>query len=383
MAAHLSTIAAREYFWRWLRRLISKTAARSSWAISAGGTSWVARLIQQGDTVPQSSQAVAQFCRRMCALALLCVGTLAGSVAVAQSAWPTRPIRLVVPFPAGGTVDAVARTLGAQVTASLNASVVVENVPGAGGSIAAQRVVKAPPDGYTLLFTTPNLTINPALNDRLGFDTARDLMPVSLVAQIPELLVAHSGQPYTDFAGFVKFAGANPGKLNYASAGNGTLPHITMELLLQRLNLQVVHIPYKGAAPALNDLLAGTVALKYDTIATAAGHIRAGVIRPLAIASLKRSPLLPDVPTIAESGLPGYQGILWMGVLAPSGTPRDVIDILYKAFSQALTAPNVVKRFDTDGVEAVGSSPAEFGRLIESELRQWADVVKRANIKAD
>lgn len=330
-----------------------------------------------------SQQTLLKISRRMAAWALLCAVAVASSAVWAQAAWPNRPIRLVVPFPAGGTVDAVARTLGAQVTAALNVPVLVENVPGAGGSIAAQRVVKAPPDGYTLLFTTPNLTINPALNDRLGFDTARDLMPVSLVAQIPELLVAHSGQPYTDFAGFVKFAGAHPGKLNYASAGNGTLPHITMELLLQRLNLQVVHIPYKGAAPALNDLLAGTVALKYDTIATSAGHIRAGVIRPLAIASLKRSPLLPDVPTIAESGLPGYQGILWMGVLAPNGTPPDVIDFLYKAFNQALAAPGVIRRFETDGVDPVGSSPGEFGRLIESELRQWAEVVKRANIKAD
>lgn len=330
-----------------------------------------------------SSQDMVRVSVRAWVSALCLVGTLIGSAAWAQPTWPSRPIRLVVPFPAGGTVDAVARTLGAQVTASLGAPVVVENVPGAGGSIAAQRVVKAPPDGYTLLFTTPNLTINPALNDRLGFNTARDLAPVSLVAQIPELLVAHAGQPFTDFAGFVKFAGANPGKLNYASAGNGTLPHITMELLLQRLNLQVVHIPYKGAAPALNDVLAGTVGLKYDTIATAAGHIRAGVIRPLAIASLKRSPLLPDVPTIAESGLPGYQGILWMGVLAPGGTPREPIEILHKGFSEALSAPNVVRRFDADGVEAVGSSPAEFARLIESELRQWADVVKRANIKAD
>ena len=308
---------------------------------------------------------------------------LALACAAASAAFPDKPIRLVVPFPAGGTVDAVARSLGAQLASVLGAPVLIENVPGAGGSLAAQRVVKSAADGHSLLFTTPNFTINPALNDKLGFDTARDLAPVSLVAQIPELLVAHAGQPYADFAGFVKYAAANPGKLNYASAGNGTLPHITMELLLQKLNLQVVHIPYKGAAPALNDVLSGTVALKYDTIATAAAHVRAGRIKPLALASLKRSPLMPDVPTIAEAGLPGYQGILWMGVLAPAGTPRDVIDALHKGLVQALRDPALIKRFETDGVEAVGSAPAEFARLIDAELRQWSEVVKRANIKAD
>ncbi|MEI7786178.1 MAG: tripartite tricarboxylate transporter substrate binding protein [Betaproteobacteria bacterium] len=308
---------------------------------------------------------------------------LALMAASAQSAFPDKPVRLIVPFPAGGTVDAVARTLGAQLALVLSTPVLIENVPGAGGSLAAQRVVKSTADGYTLLFTTPNHTINPALNDKLGFDTARDLAPVSLVAQIPELLIAHAGQPYSDFAGFVKYASANPGKLSYASAGNGTLPHITMELLLQKLNLQALHIPYKGAAPALNDVLSGVVALKYDTIATAAAHVRAGRIRPLALASLKRSPLMPDVPTIAEAGLPGYQGILWMGVLAPAGTPRDVVETVHKGLVQALRDPALVKRFETDGVEAVGSAPADFARLIDTELRQWAEVVKRANIKAD
>jgi tripartite-type tricarboxylate transporter receptor subunit TctC len=314
----------------------------------------------------------------LAASALLTLGCVA-----AHAAFPDKPVRLIVPFPAGGTVDAVARTLGAQLAGVLNTPVLIENVPGAGGSLAAQRVVKAAADGYTLLFTTPNLTINPALNDKLGFDTARDLAPISLVAQIPELLIAHAGQPYSDFAGFVKYTRANPGKLSYASAGNGTLPHITMELLLQKLNLQVLHIPYKGAAPALNDVLSGVVALKYDTIATSAAHVRAGRIKALALASLKRSSLMPDVPTIAESGLPGYQGILWMGVLAPAATPKDVIDAVHKGLAQSLRDPALIKRFETDGVEPVGSAPAEFTRLIDSELRQWSEVVKRANIKAD
>ena len=311
-----------------------------------------------------------------------CVGILGALAITAHAAYPDRPIRLIVPFSAGGTVDAVARTLGAQLSQVMNTPVLIENVPGAGGALATQRVIRSTPDGYTLLFTTPNHTINPALNDKIGFDTARDLTAISLVAQIPELLIANASQPYSDFAGFVKYATSNPGKLNYASAGNGTLPHITMELLQQKLGLQMTHVPYKGAAPALNDVLSGVVALKYDTIATSAGHIRNGRIKPLAIASLKRSPLMPDVPTIAESGLPGYQGILWMGVLAPAGTPRDIVDMMNRELRTTLRDPGVLKQLEANGVETVGNTPAEFEKLIETELRQWADLIKSSNIKA-
>ena len=311
-----------------------------------------------------------------------CVGILGALAITAHAAYPDRPIRLIVPFTAGGTVDAVARTLGAQLSQVLNTPVLIENVPGAGGALATQRVIRSTPDGYTLLFTTPNHTINPALNDKIGFDTARDLTAISLVAQIPELLIANASQPYSDFAGFVKYATSNPGKLNYASAGNGTLPHITMELLQQKLGLQMTHVPYKGAAPALNDVLSGVVALKYDTIATSSGHIRNGRIKPLAIASLKRSPLMPDVPTIAESGLPGYQGILWMGVLAPAGTHRDIVDMMNRGLRTTLRDPGVLKQLEANGVETVGNTPAEFEKLIETELRQWADLIKSSNIKA-
>ena len=308
---------------------------------------------------------------------------LSVTLGVVHAAFPDRPIKLVTPFPAGGTVDAVARTLAAQWSVTLNTPVVVDNVPGAGGAIATQKVVKSAPDGYTLLFTTPNHTINPALSDKLGYDTLRDLSPVSLVAQIPELLIVHAGLPFSDFTGFVKHAAAHPGQLDYASAGNGTLPHVTMELLLQKLNLQLTHIPYKGAAPALNDVLAGNVAVKFDTIATSAGHVRSGRIKPQAIASLKRSPLMPQVPTIAESGLPGYQGILWMGLIAPAGTPRPVIDELHRSLRLTLAEPSLIKKYELEGVEVVGNTPTEFQQLIETELKQWVDVVKRAKIKAD
>ena len=303
--------------------------------------------------------------------------------APAHAAYPDRPIKLIVPFPAGGTVDYVARQFATQLGRQLGGTVVVENVPGAGGTIATTRVVKAAPDGYTVLFTTPNHTINPALIPNLPFDTVKDLAPVSLLAQIPELLIAHSGQPYNDFAGLVSYAKANPGKLNYASAGNGTLPHITMELMLLRMGLQITHVPYKGAAPALNDVLAGQVGLKMDTIATATPHIRAGRIKPLAIASLKRSPLMPEVPTVAELGAPGYQGILWMGILLPSATDAAITAQLGRAAVQAMQQPDLQKQLQADGVEVLATDAATFGKLIDSEIAQWADVVKRSKIKAD
>lgn len=313
---------------------------------------------------------------------LLAFGVTATALPAA-AAWPDKPIRLVVPFSAGGTVDMVARAVGTQLGSELGVVVVVENVPGAGGTIATQKVASAAADGYTLLFTTPNHTINPALIKKLPFDTAKDLMPVSVVAEIPELLVANASQPFNDMAGFVQYARAHPGQLTYASAGNGTLPHVTMELLLQRMGLRVTHVPYKGAAPALNDVLAGQVAVKMDTIATSTQHIKAGRLKPLAIASLTRSKLMPDVPTVAESGAPGYQGILWMGILAPAGTPADRVQALHKAIVKFSGQPEYQKQLQASGVEIVASDPASFGKQIQTELKQWAEVVKASGIQVD
>ncbi|MGE0797660.1 MAG: tripartite tricarboxylate transporter substrate binding protein [Lautropia sp.] len=328
-----------------------------------------------------------QYCslRRLVLVAITALAAALGLVAAAPAfaAYPERPIRLIVPFPAGGTVDYVARQYAAQLGRILGGNVVTENVPGAGGTIATTRVAKAAADGHTVLFTTPNHTINPALYQNLPFDTARDLVPVSLLAQIPELLVAHASQPYQDFAGMVAYARANPDKLNYSSAGNGTLPHVTMELLLQQLGIRVTHIPYKGAAPAMNDLLAGQVGLKMDTIATSTPHIKTGRLKPLAIASLARSPLMPDVPTVAELGVPGYQGILWMGVLVPRDTPEAIVDQLHAASAKAMADPELRGKFGGDGVEILATTPVAFGELIKTELAQWADVVRRSKITAE
>jgi tripartite-type tricarboxylate transporter receptor subunit TctC len=324
------------------------------------------------------------FLRRPKRALLVLIGAVAFASAMpALAAYPDRPIRLIVPFPSGGTVDFVARLVATQLGQQLATSVVVENVPGAGGTIATARVVKSPADGYTLLFTTPNHTINPSLIPKLTFDTEKDLAPVSLVAEIPELLVAHSSQPFNTFAEFVAYAKAHPGKLDYASAGNGTLPHITMELLLQRMGLQINHVAYRGAAPALNDLLGGVVAVKMDTIATATQHLKGGRIKPLAIASLRRSPLMPEVPTVAESGVPGYQGILWLGILAPAGTDPALITTLHKAITAFARAPAFQQQMKADGVDLVASDPQTFAKLIHTELTQWADVVRKSKIKAD
>jgi tripartite-type tricarboxylate transporter receptor subunit TctC len=296
--------------------------------------------------------------------------------------YPERPIRVIVPFPAGGTVDLVARLVTGRMADDLKASFVIENRGGAGGVIATDATAKAAPDGYTLLLTSPNHTINAALQGKLPYDTEKDLVPVAMVAEIAELLVSPSAAPFTDFAGFVANAKANPGKLNYASAGNGTLPHVTMELLLRRLALDVTHIPYRGAAPAMTDLLAGQVQLKMDTYATAYSQIAAGRLRALAYAGRARSALMPDVPAIAEM-LPGYEGVLWMGLVAPAGTPQPVIETLAAAVKRAVGSADLAERLKRDGIDPVGGSAEEFGAQIAREIFQWRELAKSANIKLD
>ncbi len=306
------------------------------------------------------------------------------SIAAARAGYPERPIRLLVPFPAGGTVDIVARLLANSVNDPLGKGMVVDNRPGAGGAIATDTLAKAPPDGYTLLLTSPNHTINPALNPNLPYDTEKDVVPVSLVAAVPELLVSPPSVPFNTFPEFVAYARAHPGELNHGHAGNGTLPHVTMELLLRRLQINVVHVPYKGAAPVMTDLLAGRVHIKFDTYATSAPHMAAGKLKALAIANLTRSPLLPQLPTIAESGVPGYEGILWMGLLAPARTPQGVITTLADACAKAVQSPAMRDGLRVAGIDpATAFGPEPFAALIARELPQWRDLVREAGITAD
>ncbi len=319
--------------------------------------------------------------RLSCAVAVIAL--LAAAAIPACAEYPERAVRLLEPFPPGGAVDLVTRLVAADLTKALGQPFLVESKPGAGGIIATEAVAKAAPDGYTLLVTTPNHTINAALNPKLPYDTDKDFLPIAVIAEVPEVLVSHVAAPFTNFSGFVAYARAHPGELNYASAGNGTLPHVSMELLLHRLGVKVTHIPYKGAAPAMTDLLAGQVQLKMDTYATSAPHIAEGKLRALAIASRARSPLAPDLPTIAELGVPGYEGILWIGVLAPAGTPPAVVDKLAAACDRAVRAPEMIARFRHDGIDPGAGTPQSFGARITDEIAQWRALIQSVKINAE
>jgi tripartite-type tricarboxylate transporter receptor subunit TctC len=337
---------------------------------------------------PQSSRGAGMtsgggFARNLARAVLVAGALVAAAPSAVGGEYPEKPIRLFLPFPAGGAVDIVARVVTSRMAEQLGRPFVIENRAGAGGVIATDATAKAAPDGYTLLLTSPNHTINAALNSKLPYDSERDLAPISIVAEVPELLVSHPSAPFTSFAGFVDYARKNPGKLNYASAGNGTLPHVTMELLLRRTGISVAHIPYRGAAPAMTDLLAGQVQVKMDTYTTSAPLIADGRLRALAIASRARAVLLPDVPTIAEMGVAGYEGILWIGLMAPAGTPKPIIDKLAGATRDAVHSPATAARLEHDGVDIGGSTTEAFAALIAKEIVQWRDLAQSARITLD
>lgn len=306
------------------------------------------------------------------------------AVATARAEYPDRPIRVIVPFSAGGAVDLVTRLVTRRISEERGWSFVIENKAAAAGIIATDATAKAAPDGYTLLIATPNHTINAALKGKqLPYDWERDVVPVSVIAEVPELLVSHPSAPFTDFAGFIAYAKQNPGKLVYSSAGNGTLPHVTMELLLRRAGIQVLHVPYRGAAPALTDLIGGVVQLKLDTYATSTAYVAAGKLRALAIASAGRSSLMPDLPTVAELGFPGYEGVLWIGLMAPAGVPPAIVERLSAAVAAAVGSGDLVQRFKQDGIEPVGSTAAAFGARIAREVVQWRDLAAAVKITVD
>ena len=300
----------------------------------------------------------------------------------ARAEYPEKPIRLVVPFPPGGVTDVVARLMAERLSAEFGQQVVVDNKTGAGGVIAGEIVAKAPADGYTLLLTTPNHTINAAFRTTMPYDTEKDLRPVSNVGQIPMLLVTHPSLPVTTFRGFIDYAAKNPGKINVSSAGNGTLPHVTMELLMLKKNFQITNVPYRGAAPALADLVAGQVQAKLDNYTQSAQFIADRKLAVLAVTSARRLKHLPDVPTVAES-LPGFEAYLWMGLVAPAATPDAVVRKLAAAAQRFVALPETRARFDKDGVEPVGSGPDEFGAQIAREIAQWRELAKTTKITVD
>jgi tripartite-type tricarboxylate transporter receptor subunit TctC len=301
----------------------------------------------------------------------------------AQGTYPDRPIRLVVPFPAGGATDVVARLIGQKLSAEFGQQVLVDNKAGAGGVVATEIAAKAPADGYTVLITTPGHTINAAFRSNLPFNTEKDLVPVSLIGAVPMYLVAHPSVPFTDYKGFVDYAKKNPGKLNFSSAGNGTLPHIVMEVMLRQIGIEVTHVAYRGAAPAMADLLSGQVHLKLDAVNTSTQFVRDRKLLALATTSRKRTKALPDVPTAAEMGLTGFEGYLWVGAVVPAGTPKPVIDKLAAAIGRAVASADIQERFDKEGIDPEAPGPERFAALIAREIDQYRELARTSSIKVD
>jgi tripartite-type tricarboxylate transporter receptor subunit TctC len=322
---------------------------------------------------------------------LLAAGLLTAGLTLPGAAWaqnyPNKPIRLIVPFTPGGTTDILARAVGQELSKAWGQSVVVENVPGAGGSIGAERASKAAPDGYTLMMGhIGTLAVNPALYPNLGYDPINSFAPVAFVARVPNILVVHPSVPAQNFKEFIALLKANPGKYNYGSGGNGSAAHTTAEYLKVQTRTSMLHIPYRGTAPSVNDLLANQIQVLFTGAPALITPIKSGKMRPLAVSSPSRIALLPDVPTVAESGVAGTQGFeadQWYGVVAPAGTPPEIVRQLNEQINKSLSAPDVRTRLAAEGAEATATTPAAFGTLIANEIKRWAPVVKAASIKAD
>jgi len=305
-------------------------------------------------------------------------------VAAAQDTFPSRTVYIIVPFPAGGPADLLPRMLGEKLSQKWGQSVVVENKPGASGNIGMAFVAQAPADGYTLgLAPTGNLTVNPTLFKHLTFDTARDFQPVTLLANVPNVLVVNPSVPAKTFPEFIAYAKANPGKLNFASPGAGSGAHLAGELLNLDAGIRMVHVPYKGIAPAVNDLLGGQVQLMFSGVSAIVQQVKTGKLRALAVAGPHRLAALPGVPTIAESGFPGFDVTSWYGIVAKTGTPPDVVQKIHDDLAWALNQPDVEKKLEGFGLEPVGDTPQQFQAVIDSESKKWGDIVRRANIHVE
>ncbi len=314
-------------------------------------------------------------------LALAFAAIAAG--AQAQS-YPSKPIRLVCPFPPGGAVDIASRAVAHELTQILGQPVTVDNRPGAGGNIGADAVAKSSPDGYTLLMTTSGImAINPALYSKIPFDPIKDYAPVSTLVSLHNVLVVNPSFPAKSVKDVIALAKAQPGKLTYASSGNGTSIHLSGELFKSMTGVDLLHIPYKGSAPAVTDLLGGQVNMMFDNIPSSLPHIRAGKLRALGVTGATRSPLLPDVPTIAEAGVPGYDSYVWFGVVAPAGTPADIIAKLNAALVKAAATPSFRDRLTEQGYDVQTSTPEQMAASVRSEIAKWGKIVKASGAKVD
>jgi tripartite-type tricarboxylate transporter receptor subunit TctC len=315
-------------------------------------------------------------------LAAIVAAAIAAPPAAAQP-YPERPLRFVIPFPPGGGADNLARVVALPAGEKLGQQIVIDNRAGAGGNIAAEVVAKAAPDGYTLLQANVAHAISASLYRKLPYDIQKDFLPVTQLASIPFLLAVSPTLGVQSVKDLIALAKSKPGQLNYASSGNGGPSHMAMELFRTMAGISVRHIPYKGAVPAATDLLAGRVEMCFFTVSAALPFTSNGRLKALALASARRSPLVPDLPTVSEAGLPGFEATTWFGVMVPRGTPPAVVDKLHGAFITALNAPGVRERLSNQGFDVVGSSPAEFSKYVKSEIAKWAKVVKASGAAVD
>ena len=298
--------------------------------------------------------------------------------------YPNKPILLVVPFAPGGSSDFLSRLIGAKLTEAWKQQVVVESRPGGAGNIAMDAVQRAKPDGYTLILGhVGTLAVNPAMFAKLPYDPIKGFVPVSMIATVPSLLVVNPSVPAKDFKEFLALAKAKPGTLYYGSAGNGSSGHLAMEYLKQAAHIDLAHVPYKGTGPMVTDLLGGQTQATFTGATPLIPHIKQGKLRPIAVGSAKRIPALPDVPTVAEAGIPGFETSQWYGILAPAGTPDAIVRKLSAEINRILKSPEVVERMTADGSVPQGSTPEEFAKFIAAEQKRWGQVVKAANIKPD
>lgn len=306
------------------------------------------------------------------------------AVAAHAQAFPNRAIRVVVPFPAGGGTDLIAREVTQKVTQSTGWTFVVENKPGAGGNLGVDTVAKSPADGYTIVLgQTSNLAINPTLYAKMSYDSVKDLSPILLVANAPLVMVTGTNSAHKTLADAVKAAKARPDQLNFASPGNGTVAHLTSELFQAAASIKMQHVPYKGAAQALTDVVSGNVDLYLGSVPTLIGQIKQGKMRALAVTSANRVDDLPDVPSINESGYKGFDAVTWFGLLAPAGTPKDVIAKLNAEFNKALTQPDLRKKLGDQGADPAGGTPEQFATLIKDDIVRWGKVVKQSGARVD
>jgi tripartite-type tricarboxylate transporter receptor subunit TctC len=298
-------------------------------------------------------------------------------------AWPNKPIRMVVAFPPGGPTDIVSRVIAQRLSEQLGQQVIIDNKPGAGGNIAAELIANAPADGYTLFYNTSAVVIGPALYSKVNYDTLKDFAPVALTASVPMVLAVNPNLPARSVKEFLDLARSKPGQLNYSSSGTGTITHLASAMLSTQTGIQTQHVPYKGSAPGLVDLASGQTQFMIDTINTVLPYVRDGRLRGLAVSSMKRSSVLPDLPTLHESGLSGFDASAWQGIVAPAATPSDIVQRLNAEVNKALAHPEVRAKLAAQGADVLGGTSAEYAAHLRSELPRWAKAVKDSGAKVD